>query len=270
VAEQCYPIKIAHGHVQDLIDKEVDYILLPNAINNETDDQSVESHVCPWGQTLPFVLRQVPRFKSYRQRFMIPTVNFRYGQEFVYKELSQYFKPYGVKPGDCRRAVARAYHQDREFNRKIQKIGREQLDLLQSKGEKGVVLIGRPYNINDSSINLGLAKKLREYYGVNVIPMDFVPMDTRDISDINANMYWNYGRKILGVAKTLRKYPDIHIIYITNFKCGPDSYIKHFTQQASQKPYLTLQFDGHSNDAGMMTRCEAYLDSKGFLRWWKQ
>ena len=35
-------------------------------------------------------------------------------------------------------------------------------------------------------------------------------------------------------------------------------------------PFLTLQFDGHSNDAGMMTRCEAYLDSKGILRWWRK
>ena len=41
-------------------------------------------------------------------------------------------------------------------------------------------------------------------------------------------------------------------------------------RQASGKPFLTLQFDEHQNDAGAMTRCEAYLDSKGFLRWWSQ
>jgi predicted nucleotide-binding protein (sugar kinase/HSP70/actin superfamily) len=57
---------------------------------------------------------------------------------------------------------------------------------------------------------------------------------------------------------------------MTNFKCGPDSYIKHYVREASGKPYLTLQFDEHQNDAGAMTRCEAYLDSKGFLRWWSR
>jgi predicted nucleotide-binding protein (sugar kinase/HSP70/actin superfamily) len=62
----------------------------------------------------------------------------------------------------------------------------------------------------------------------------------------------------------------LHIIYMTNFKCGPDSYIKHYVREASGKPHLTLQFDEHQNDAGAMTRCEAYLDSKGFLRWWSQ
>ena len=56
------------------------------------------------------------------------------------------------------------------------------------------------------------------------------------------------------------------MIYITNFKCGPDSYIKHFAREAAGAPLLILQFDGHGNDAGYMTRCEAYLDSKGILR----
>ena len=55
---------------------------------------------------------------------------------------------------------------------------------------------------------------------------------------------------------------------MTNFKCGPDSYVKHFIGAASPDPFLVLQFDEHTNDAGAMTRCEAYLDSKGFLRWW--
>jgi len=62
--------------------------------------------------------------------------------------------------------------------------------------------------------------------------------------------------------------PMLHVIHVTNFKCGPDSYIRHYISEASGRPYLALQFDGHNNDAGMLTRCEAYLDSKGVLRRW--
>ncbi|MBL7960082.1 hypothetical protein JNL27_07570, partial [bacterium] len=87
-----------------------------------------------------------------------------------------------------------------------------------------------------------------------------------DISDINPNMYWNSGRKILQVSKFIKNKPNLHLIYITNFKCGPDSYIKHFVVEASGKPFLTLQLDGHANDAGVVTRCEAYLDSKSFFK----
>jgi predicted nucleotide-binding protein (sugar kinase/HSP70/actin superfamily) len=83
-------------------------------------------------------------------------------------------------------------------------------------------------------------------------------------------MYWAYGRWILAAGKLVAERPNLHIIYVTNFKCGPDSFLKGFIGLAARrKPFLMLQFDGHSNDAGMMTRCEAYLDSKGILRWWR-
>jgi predicted nucleotide-binding protein (sugar kinase/HSP70/actin superfamily) len=83
-------------------------------------------------------------------------------------------------------------------------------------------------------------------------------------------MFWNYGRKIIAAGKWCRNRPKFHMIYITNFKCGPDSFVRHFITRASGSPYLTLQFDGHGNDAGYVTRCEAYLDSKGVLRPWAQ
>jgi predicted nucleotide-binding protein (sugar kinase/HSP70/actin superfamily) len=114
-------------------------------------------------------------------------------------------------------------------------------------------------------INLNVPQKLRDYYGVNVIPLDFLDIDTLDIADVHEHMYWNYGRKILQAAKFCSQYPNFHLIYITNFKCGPDSYVKHYVRDAVNDPFLIIQFDGHGNDAGIITRCEAYLDSKGFL-----
>ena len=71
---------------------------------------------------------------------------------------------------------------------------------------------------------------------------------------------------MLEAARLVASRSNLHIVYITNFKCGPDSYIKHFTRQVAEAPLLVLQFDGHGNDAGYLTRCEAFLDSKGILR----
>jgi predicted nucleotide-binding protein (sugar kinase/HSP70/actin superfamily) len=132
-----------------------------------------------------------------------------------------------------------------------------------------MVLVGRPYNSHDPGVSLAIARKLREQYGVNLLPVDSLPLAGIDVRDVNDNMYWAYGRRILAAAKLVREHANLHIIYVTNFKCGPDSFVKAFIRQASGKPFLTLQFDGHSNDAGMLTRCEAYLDSKGILRWWR-
>ncbi|HET7216307.1 MAG TPA: hypothetical protein VFL79_22150, partial [Terriglobia bacterium] len=114
--------------------------------------------------------------------------------------------------------------------------------------------------------NCDIPRKLRKTYGVNVLPMDFLPLDEVDISGVNDNMFWNSGRRILAAAMIARRFANLHLIYISNFKCGPDSFIKSFLNGAAGSPSLVLQFDGHSNDAGFITRCEAYLESKGILR----
>ena len=167
-----------------------------------------------------------------------------------------------------RRALGLAYEAQARFQEYLLDAGRRALEALEQAREIGIVLVGRTYNIHDRGMILDIGSKLRDYYGLNVIPMDFLPVDEVDVSDINSNMFWNYGRKILAAGRIVSRHPDLHIIYMTNFKCGPDSYIKHFITKASGKPFLVLQFDGHGNDAGYLTRCEAYLDSKGVLRRW--
>jgi predicted CoA-substrate-specific enzyme activase len=270
VAEPCFPIIVAHGHVANLIQKKPDYILLPNILSMQTPWMDNESHLCPWHQTLPFVVRQAPGLRQGEPKYITPTVRFRQGPEVVTREFVRFFRAYGLGRAAVQRAVAKAYQAQDRFNRRATAAGQMALQKLTQTNAPGVLLLGRPYNIHDSGVNLSVAQKLRDFYGVNCIPLDMLDVDRVDVRDVNDNMYWNLGRKILGAAKMVSRYPNLHLIYITNFKCGPDSYIKHFVRMASGKPFLTLQFDGHSNDAGMMTRCEAYLDSKGILRPWRK
>ena len=70
---------------------------------------------------------------------------------------------------------------------------------------------------------------------------------------------------IIQAARFIRDYPFLHLIYISNFKCGPDSYIRHYIGDAAGEPFLMLQLDSHANDAGIMTRIEAFLESKGMI-----
>jgi len=177
-------------------------------------------------------------------------------------------RPLGVPPRVADQAVLEAYEAQAEFRGRLLEAGAAALATLGEHDELGIVLVGRPYNIYDAGVNMDIPAKLRRYYGVNIIPLDFLPLWGEDTHEVTPNMFWNYGRKILQAAKVVTKHPNLHIIYMTNFKCGPDSYVKHFIRAASPEPFLVLQFDEHTNDAGAMTRCEAYLDSKGFLRWW--
>ena len=144
--------------------------------------------------------------------------------------------------------------------------GADALRRLIETGEPAIVLLGRAYNLYDRSVNCDIPRKLRHRYGANVIPIDFLVTGKEYVGDLHQNMYWSSGQKILAAARMIATRPNLHLVYISNFKCGPDSYIKHFTREAAGAPLLVLQFDGHGNDAGYMTRCEAYLDSKGILR----
>ena len=270
IAQPCFPVKVAHGHVQHLLDKGVDYVLVPNIVNAEPPQLvqvHTESHLCPWNQTLPFVIRAVPQLENETGKLLSPTVHFRYGRKHVEKELATFVKArLGISRGTNDRAVTAGYAAQGAFTEALQEMGAQAVARLEASGEPALVLVGRPYNLYDRSVNCDIPRKLRSLYGVNVLPMDFLPVEMEDISDVNPHMYWNSGRRILAAARITRRYPNLHVVYISNFKCGPDSYIKSFMDNATGKPSLVLQFDGHSNDAGFITRCEAYLDSKGFLR----
>jgi len=266
IAQPCFPIQVAHGHVLELLEKGADYVLVPNALNYEAPRSPVDSHLCPWNQTLPFVIRALPQLESARPKLLAPTVHFRLGRKLVEKELGDFAATLGISRKANARAVLAAYAAQGAFTDAMLEAGAQALSKLQATGEPALVLLGRPYNLYDRSINCDIPRKLRTLYGVNVIPMDFLPLDLEDISEINPNMYWNSGRRILAAARITRRHHNLHLVYISNFKCGPDSYIKSFLDDAAGKPALLLQFDAHSNDAGFLTRCEAYLDSKGFLR----
>ncbi|HEX3743039.1 MAG TPA: acyl-CoA dehydratase activase [Bryobacteraceae bacterium] len=265
VAQPCYPVQVAHGHVKALLDAGVDYVLLPNMADAEAAPDSCGSHYCPWSQTLPWVLRSAPALEQEQHKFLIPTLHFQLGPTQVKKGLAEAMQRLGVTRRASDRACDRAYTAQREFQEKLLAAGRRALETLERTGEPGLVLAGRGYNIYDRGVNCDIPRKLRQRYGANVIPLDFL-VTGRESLDPGANMYWVSGRKILEAARIAASQPNLHLVFITNFKCGPDSYIKHLAREAAGAPLLILQFDGHGNDAGYMTRCEAYLDSKGILR----
>lgn len=265
LAQPCYPVQIAHGHVAALAEAGVDYILAPNMLDAESEDDRV-AHFCPWNQTLPFVLRTAPGLEAHRHKLLIPTLHFQLGREHVKKGLAEIARRLGVSRRASDRAVDAAYAVQREFQERMLEAGRRALEELDRRGEPGLILVGRGYNIYDRNVNCDIPRKLRHRYGANVIPIDFLVTGREPVHDLHPNMYWISGRKILAAARLAASRPNLHLIYISNFKCGPDSYIKHFAREAARGPYLVLQFDGHGNDAGYMTRCEAYLDSKGILR----
>ncbi|HEY1336339.1 MAG TPA: acyl-CoA dehydratase activase, partial [Bryobacteraceae bacterium] len=228
VAEPCYPVQVAHGHVQALLEAGVDYILLPNIADAEGGDSGCASHYCPWNQTLPWVLRAAPGLEEQRHRFLIPTLHFQLGRAGVKRALAHTMQRIGVARRASDHAVDAAYTEQRAFQEKLLEAGRVALRTLEESGEPGLLLAGRGYNIYDRGVNCDIPRKLRHRYGANVIPLDFATTGVEPIEDLHSNMYWASGRRILEGARLAAQKRNLHVVYITNFKCGPDSYIKHF------------------------------------------
>jgi predicted CoA-substrate-specific enzyme activase len=269
VAEPCFPIQVAHGHVQEALALEgADFVFLPNLVNAEASHPNIQSFFCPWGTTFPFVVKAARPFEAQADRIVHPLIRFRGGRNALIDSLHKTFARWGVKRSEINRGLDAAEEAQRRFQGRIREAGTAALQKLKETREPAVLLIGRPYNLFDPVVNLDIPRKMRDLYGVNVLPLEFLMANETDIEAVNANMFWSYGRKILATSIEAGTLENMHLVYITNFKCGPDSYIKHFVRDAFGRAFLTLQFDGHANDAGMLTRVEAFLDSEGILRRW--
>jgi predicted CoA-substrate-specific enzyme activase len=265
VAEPCFPIQVAHGHVSRLKEQKLEYIFVPNLVDTEAPDEKTPSYLCPWGQTLPFILKSARDFADIRDQFLTPTIRFREGMPQVKRAMATIAEKLGVPRKDSNHAVEKAYERQRVFRATLIRTGDEAFRTLAENDRKGIILLARAYTLYDSGINMDIPRKLRDIYGINLIPMDFLNLAEIDIRAEHDNMFWDYGRRILQAARFVGENPNLHIIYMTCFKCGPDSFIHHWVSEVSRKPFLILQLDSHGEDAGALTRCEAYLESKGFL-----
>ena len=260
-AETCFPIKVAHGHVIDLLEKEVDYLFLPSIISMYRDKATnCENHTCPYVQASPYIINASLGIDAAGKKVLQPIFRFQAGEKSIRSTFIDIGKSVGADSGSALRAYRVAADIQSRFYYMIKKRGAEFLKSL-LPDEKALVLVSRSYNGLDSGVNLGLPKKLRAL-GVKTIPMDFLPLDDVDISDYHPNMYWKSGQRILAAAKYIKSHPNLFAVYLTNFGCGPDSFINHFFADIMKgKPYLQLEIDEHSADAGAITRCEAFLDS---------
>ncbi|TLD42991.1 MAG: Activator of (R)-2-hydroxyglutaryl-CoA dehydratase [Candidatus Jettenia ecosi] len=260
-AETCFPIKVAHGHVMDLLDRDIDYLFLPSVINlTHASSKLTHSYACPYVQCIPYLVCSAIDFREKSFKVLSPIIHFEYGEDYVNKTLRQMARSIGRTGKVIEASIKAAHEAQQAFNKTLEARGKEILEKL-GENEKAFVLISRSYNGCDTGMNLGLPEKLRDL-GIMTIPLDFLKLDLEDIAHDYPNMYWKTGQKFLAAARLIAKDKRLYPLYITNFGCGPDSFItKFFTKELEGKPCLTIEIDEHSSDVGAITRCEAFIDS---------
>jgi predicted CoA-substrate-specific enzyme activase len=260
--ETCFPVKVSHGHVMDLLGK-TQYLFLPNIIDLPSHDEEKNSFYCPLVQGNQYMLRTALGLKD--SDTLNPAVHLKYDPDLLSMELhEQIGKNLRVSLGKIKEALDVAFGKAQDFENELYARGAEITSSLRDN-QPLIVITGRPYNLYDERLNLRLGRNLSKI-GITALPMDF--FDIRDISLSDfPNMYWSMGARILKTAKLIKNTPNFFGLHLTNFSCGPDSFNEHFYKYImGEKPYLILELDEHTGVAGVMTRLEAYKNVIGSVQ----
>jgi len=276
LSQACFPVKVAHGHVLKLVEKGADYIWLPSIVSMPAEyPENRANQLCPYVQTIPYQMRAVLSAKGVElngRKNRLIDLHLRLEDD---GQLRRTLRPLAgmlnVTKTQINRALAVAMNTQRSFEKACRQKGREVLDSL-GEDQQACVIVSRPYNGCDPGVSLDLPRKLRQM-NVLAIPMDFLDLSAANVTEpeLQKQMYWKYGQHIFRAAHIIRPEPRLNAIYLSNFSCGPDSFIISMFKELMtcvgadgtefRKPTLVLEIDEHSADAGVITRLEAFHES---------
>lgn len=264
----CYPMELAHSSFEDLLKKKLDYIFLPHITQMDSYSENQYNRLCVFVQGECYTMKSTFR-QEILERFHItefeldkkvisPIIDFTNGYTDLEKVFVKVARLLGKSSGLAQEAFRFAYDIQTRMYEEFQEIGRKFLQHLEGEPDKfAMVLFGRSYNAFATEANLNIPHKFASK-DIAIIPHDFLP---REIRTSYENMYWYSGNQILSAARFVRSHKQLFGVYITNYSCGPDSFIiTYFRRIMGDKPSLTLELDSHSADVGIETRIDAAID----------
>jgi len=261
----CYPAELAHGFFHNLIEMQSppDYIFLPHFKSIPLGNGNRSSQVCPLVQGETFYLQSTfrQRLRELKKRgihILAPLLDLNQGIEKARKPLLQTAQRMDVHLKEANQAFRMAVDCQQRRMEEMKHLGNQALAELEKDPNRiGVVIFSRPYNGLVDEAHMGIPAKFASR-GVMVIPLDFLPFEREEAK---RHMYWGMGEMIMKTARLVKRHPQLFGTFITNFSCGPDSFIVgYFRSIMGQKPSLTLELDSHTADAGLDTRIDAFLD----------
>ncbi|MFZ5644114.1 MAG: acyl-CoA dehydratase activase-related protein [Bacillota bacterium] len=268
VDEACLPVKVAFGHVEHLRNR-VDYIFIPRLVSI-----SPREYICPKFLGFPDMVRQcIPGLPG----IIDTNINVYRRERDLYKQFREIGKNVCNNPVKITIAYLKAKKAMHEFKERVEAGTLPDQAFINSRQSAGpekrtditIALIGHPYNIYDSFINIQLVKRLEEA-GARVLTADTVPEDivNKYAATLSKKLFWTLGRRMIGAAYHFIENPEIKgIIHVASFACGPDSMtgelIERKIRRTGSKPFLNLTLDEHTGEAGIVTRIEAFLDMVG-------
>jgi predicted CoA-substrate-specific enzyme activase len=257
----CYPAKLVHGHIENLLSKNIDRIFYPSIPYNRTEDPKAGNHYnCPvvtsYPETISANLDNVKDSTVFFDHPFLPLD----APIRMKKRLVEEISKWGIDDEDILNAAEHAYLEHDRYREDVQKKGEEVLAYIAENELKGIVLAGRPYHI-DPEINHGIPD-LIESFGFVVLSEDAIS----HLDDIERPLrvvdQWVYHTRLYAAATYVAKHPALELVQLNSFGCGLDAVttdqVKEILEQYG-KIYTTIKIDEINNLGAVRIRIRSLM-----------
>ncbi|HQK99685.1 MAG TPA: acyl-CoA dehydratase activase [Smithellaceae bacterium] len=259
-AEFCAPMSAFFGHIQYLADK-CDFLFMPFYLEASKHKDEEYRFYCYYSQFAPSLAAGIRSLKL-GSKAVMPVIDHQSFQSRI-----EFFSLLKSILGIGYWALYNAYEAALSFYNE----GRSNLmNIYEREKPQGnqisIALLGRPYAVLQNTMNKGIPDIFASL-GIKAFYQDMFPVDQEDCSEINPllqRVHWHFAAGILKTALFTARTPGLYPVYVTSFKCSPDSFtLEYFKRIMDQygKPYLILELDEHDSNVGYETRIEAAIRS---------
>ncbi|BAH07982.1 2-hydroxyacyl-CoA dehydratase [Clostridium kluyveri] len=245
----CYPAKIVHGHIMDLVDRKIDFIFYPCIPYEQKEQQGADNNYnCPMVTSYPEVIKNnmdVIREKNinFKNPFL-PLDN----KTRLAKRLRDELQEFNISRKEISSALEKAFEEQKKMKEDIRTKGEETIKYLKDTGKKGIVLAGRPYHV-DPEINHGISNIITSY-DMAVLTEDSVAHLGVVDRPLRVVDQWVYHSRLYAAASFVATQENLELIQLNSFGCGLDAVTTDQVQEILnkyEKIYTVLKIDEGSN-----------------------
>ncbi|MBO3400481.1 acyl-CoA dehydratase activase-related protein [Clostridium perfringens] len=256
-----YPAKLAHGHIENLISKNIEHIFYPCMSYNFDEGISDNCFNCPVVAYYPELLKtNVKELDS--NNFMMEYLSLN-NKKLLSKQLYEILnKTFGdIKQKEVKNALEKAYIEYEKYTKHIKEKGEEFIEYAKNNNKKVIVVAGRPYHI-DPEINHGIDKVLSSL-GIVVLTEDSIEV-SHEKPKVNILNQWTYQARLYNAAYYVAKNKDMELIQLVSFGCGTDAITSDEVKdilERNNKIYTQLKIDETNNLGAAKIRIRSLLEA---------
>ena len=265
---ECYPAKLAHGHVQWLVNNGIKTIFHPCVFYEHQETAHAQNHYnCPIVVSYAENLKNnVEAITEGHVRYIRPFIAFTSEKTAADRLVKTAAEEWNIPEKEVRSAVHAAWLEQLEAKSAIREEGRRVYESMRTDGGRGIVLAGRPYHI-DPEINHGIPELIASY-GLTVFTEDSLPVSDT-LPPIRVVDQWVYHSRLYKAAQFVAEHDDLELVQLNSFGCGLDAVTTDQVSEIlekSNKLYTLLKIDEVNNLGAVRIRIRSLLAAMDMRR----